>query len=117
MEMVVAASQATLESGGARAQIKTAPGTELLYPWTMNYRLVCPLGVEGKCDGSRTYHTKHGIAVYYCHDRQCPELWTGMLKDCPCNRAYECKGSRWEGKIEICNLREEDRMEVEELCQ
>ncbi|MDD5614995.1 MAG: hypothetical protein PHH85_02200 [Candidatus Methanoperedens sp.] len=110
-----AASQITLESGAVKAQTNIASGAT--YPWTINYRMICPLGTEGKCDGSRTFRTKHGIAVYYCHDRQCLELWTGMLKGCPCQRAYECKGSRWEGKIEICNLREEDRTEVEELCK
>ena len=83
-------------------------GSEPHYPWALNYHDVCPIG--DTCPGFRTFRTRHTVAVFYCHDRVCLEMWTGMLNPCPCERASECRGNHWEKDTQVCNLIQEEGM-------
>lgn len=105
-------------AAGVQAELAGRPrptGQEInagpLYPWALNLRDACPKGDE--CPGWRYFQGRRGRVLFYCHDRMCPELWPGMLTDCPCSRAYECKGNHWDKGTQVCNLREGKRLEVE----
>lgn len=81
--------------------------TSPLYPFSLSarYRLMCPKGASGACQGFIQIRQRRGIVVFYCHDRMCKELFPQML-DCPCDEPELCEGSFWKNEVNVCRRQE-----------
>lgn len=85
-----------------------------LYPFSLSarYHLICSKGASGVCQGFIQVRQKRGIAVFYCHDRICRELFPQIL-DCPCDEPELCEGSFWKNETNVCKRQERIEKDIE----